>query len=76
MPDLEIAIIPCLKDNYAYLVRSGELCAVIDPAEAAPVPVAEKKTTAVPFNKDDFKNDPLIQKALEVFKARIVDVRA
>jgi hydroxyacylglutathione hydrolase len=42
MPDIEIAIIPCLKDNYAYLVRSGELCAVIDPAEVAPVEAALK----------------------------------
>jgi DNA polymerase-3 subunit gamma/tau len=38
-------------------------------------PVADKKAT-VPFNKDDFKNDPLIQKALEVFKGTIVEVRA
>jgi len=30
----------------------------------------------VPFNKDDFKNDPLIQKALEIFKGTIVEVRA
>ena len=28
------------------------------------------------FNKDDFKNDPLIQKALEIFKGQIVEVRA
>jgi DNA polymerase-3 subunit gamma/tau len=27
------------------------------------------------FNKEDFKNDPLIQKALEVFKGQIVEVR-
>ena len=40
---------------------------------AAPAP--EKKATT-PFNKDDFKNDPLIQKALEVFKGQIVEVRA
>jgi len=40
VPDLEIAIIPCLEDNYAYLVRSGALCAVIDPAEAEPVEAA------------------------------------
>ena len=39
------------------------------------VPVAEKKAS-VAFNKDDFKNDPLIQKALEVFKGQIVEVRA
>ncbi len=40
-------------------------------------PAAKEKTSApVPFNKDDFKNDPLIQKALEVFKGQIVEVRA
>ena len=37
---------------------------------------AEKKTVSVAFNKDDFKNDPLIQKALEIFKGSIVEVRA
>lgn len=43
----------------------------------AAVPVAAKtKTESVPFNKDDFKNDPLIQKALEIFKGQIVDVRS
>jgi len=44
---------------------------------AAPLPVpAKEKTTSVPFNKDQFKDDPLIQKALEIFKGRIVEVRA
>jgi len=38
--------------------------------------VAEKKSAAVPFNKESFKNDPLIQKALEIFKGQIVEVRA
>ncbi len=49
-------------------------------ASAAAKPVAptakEKPSAPVLFNKDDFKNDPLIQKALEVFKGTIVDVRA
>jgi hypothetical protein len=36
----------------------------------------KEKATPVPFNKDDFKNDPLIQKALEIFKGTIVEVRA
>ncbi|HEX4262776.1 MAG TPA: DNA polymerase III subunit gamma/tau [Verrucomicrobiae bacterium] len=45
------------------------------PAPVASQPVKEK-TVPVPFNKDDFKNDPLIQKALEVFKGQIVEVRA
>jgi DNA polymerase-3 subunit gamma/tau len=44
------------------------------PVEAAPA--AEKKSAPVAFNKDDFKNDPLIQKALEIFKGTIVEVRA
>ena len=39
-------------------------------------PAKEKPSAPMPFNKDDFKNDPLIQKALEVFKGTIVDVRA
>jgi hydroxyacylglutathione hydrolase len=35
-----IEIVPCLKDNYAYLVSHGGLCAVVDPSEAAPVEAA------------------------------------
>ena len=58
------------------------------PAPAKPPPVvatarsappsapAKEKLASVPFSKDDFKNDPLIQKALEIFKAQIVEVRA
>lgn len=37
MSDLRITIIPCLTDNYAYLLQSGAFCAVIDPAETAAV---------------------------------------
>lgn len=39
MATLQIEIVPCLKDNYAYLVHdeAAGLCAVVDPAEAAPV---------------------------------------
>ncbi|MEK7781571.1 MAG: DNA polymerase III subunit gamma/tau [Verrucomicrobiota bacterium] len=47
---------------------------------AAPKPIVpgakEKSPAPVAFSKDDFKNDPLIQKALEVFKGQIVEVRA
>jgi DNA polymerase-3 subunit gamma/tau len=45
-----------------------------NPIEAAPA--AEKKTAPIAFSKEDFKNDPLIQKALEIFKGTIVEVRA
>jgi len=40
MAGLNITIIPCLHDNYAYLLRAGDLCAVIDAPEAAPVVAA------------------------------------
>ena len=43
---------------------------------AANLPAAEKKSAPVPFNKDTFKNDPLIQKALEIFKGTIIEVRS
>ena len=36
----EIAIIPCLRDNYAYLVKTQTACAVVDPSEAEPVTAA------------------------------------
>ena len=48
------------------------------PASAAAAPRAAapaERTSSVPFNKDDFKDDPLIQKALEIFKGQIIDVR-
>jgi len=44
--------------------------------KAAPPPTKEKATASVAFNKDEFKNDPLIQRALEIFKGQIVEVRS
>jgi DNA polymerase-3 subunit gamma/tau len=57
---------------------------VAAPAPAAPKPgesgpgakPAKQKPAPSTFNKSDFKNDPLIQKALEIFKGHIVEVRA
>jgi hydroxyacylglutathione hydrolase len=40
----QIEIVPCLSDNYAYLVKSGDHCAIVDPSEAAPVRAALAKT--------------------------------
>ncbi len=45
-------------------------------AKSAAAAPAKEKLASVPFSKDDFKNDPLIQKALEIFKGQIVEVRA
>jgi hydroxyacylglutathione hydrolase len=41
---IQIEIVPCLSDNYAYLVRSGASCAVVDPSEPAPVRAALART--------------------------------
>jgi DNA polymerase-3 subunit gamma/tau len=45
-------------------------------ASASSASGVKEKPVSVPFNKNDFKNDPLIQKALEIFKGQIVEVRA
>ena len=36
---LTVTLVPCLKDNYAYLLadRDAGLCAVVDPSEPEPV---------------------------------------
>jgi DNA polymerase III subunit gamma/tau len=46
------------------------------PARSAAAPTAKDKLMPVAFDKESFKNDPLIQKALEIFKGQIVEVRA
>jgi DNA polymerase-3 subunit gamma/tau len=46
------------------------------PVQNATASAAEKKSAPVAVNKEDFKNDPLIKKALEVFRGTIVEVRA
>ena len=40
----QIEIVPCLSDNYAYLVKSGTSCAVVDPSEPEPVRAALART--------------------------------
>jgi hydroxyacylglutathione hydrolase len=37
---IQIEIVPCLSDNYAYLVKSGDVCSVVDPSEPGPVRAA------------------------------------
>lgn len=37
---MRIVAVPCLKDNFAYLVIAGGRAAVVDPGEAAPVEAA------------------------------------
>ncbi|HEV7556172.1 MAG TPA: hydroxyacylglutathione hydrolase, partial [Kofleriaceae bacterium] len=37
---MRVVPVPCLKDNYAYLVIDGGRAAVVDPGEAAPIEAA------------------------------------
>ena len=37
---MRVVPVPCLKDNFAYLVIDGDRAAVVDPSEAAPVEAA------------------------------------
>jgi DNA polymerase-3 subunit gamma/tau len=51
----------------------------VEPARPSPtreITAKEKASAPVPFDKNSFKDDPLIQKALEIFKGQIVEVRA
>ena len=43
---LTVILVPCLKDNYAYLLadRDAGLCAVVDPSEPEPVKAALART--------------------------------
>ncbi|HYG21312.1 MAG TPA: DNA polymerase III subunit gamma/tau [Verrucomicrobiae bacterium] len=45
------------------------------PRAASPSTPAKDAPAPPVFSKEDFKNDPLIQKALEIFKGQIVDIR-
>jgi len=48
-----------------------------NPVASPSAAVAKKdKPAPVSFNAEEFKNDPSIQQALEIFKGRIVEVRA
>jgi DNA polymerase-3 subunit gamma/tau len=41
-----------------------------------PAGPGKEKPAAAPVNAEEFKNDPLIRQALEIFRGRIVEVRA
>ena len=61
------------KPIVAPIVSAVQASAAIKPAS---IVSAKEKSASVPFSKETFKNDPLIQKALEIFKGQIVEVRA
>ncbi len=70
----------------ALLAQSPPAAAPAAPAPDGPAPNAASAVSAAPaskgnpspvaFDKNDFKNDPLIKKALEIFRGQIVEIRA
>jgi len=73
-----------IKAEAAILGEKTEAAASVPPPTAAlaaksvaAIPEAKGLKTAVaPLTVEEFKNDPLIQKALEIFKGQIVEIRA
>ena len=62
--------------NWAAPVPTAEVREESAPHSAdAPAEKSKPKPSKGPVDMDEFKNDPLIKKALEVFKGHIVDVR-
>jgi DNA polymerase-3 subunit gamma/tau len=66
-----------LDVSLKFEIMEGALPAPSRPRSASPTrPAAvEKPTGSAGKNPDEFKNDPLIKKALEIFKGTIVEVR-
>jgi len=76
MPAKRVAPAPPAPESAPQPPPAGALHNPVTTGKETAVPPANAKSGSVPFNKDDFKNDPLIQKALEIFKGQIVEVRA
>jgi hypothetical protein len=47
----------------------------MEPAPQRAAPAALRKSAPIKLTAEEFKNDPLIQRALELFKGTIVEVR-
>jgi DNA polymerase-3 subunit gamma/tau len=76
-PQVQVKFIKAEAPANRKIAPPAPLLPVPDPAQAtAAAAMAPAKPQAASFDKDNFKNDPLIQKALEVFKGQIVDVRS
>jgi DNA polymerase-3 subunit gamma/tau len=80
-PDCQIKFVRA-EAEVGRTVKSAETASAAPaqkPAASAAKPASHgstnEKSAPGSFNKEDFKKDPLIQKALEIFKGQIVEVR-
>jgi len=80
-PDLQLKFIQAEPPADWARASVAEAPPVVEPAPApagiTPTAPAEVKPgKPVAMSKEDFKNDPLIKQALEIFKGQIVEVRS
>jgi len=84
-PNAQVKFVQAAKPSNPPAEPMPAAAATPPPATTPEAPVAKPAAAAEPSRpappqpsaaKDDFKNDPLIQKALEIFKGQIVDVRS
>ncbi|MBI4660251.1 MAG: DNA polymerase III subunit gamma/tau [Verrucomicrobia bacterium] len=64
-------VAPAVSPNDSGLAAGPKITPTSSTPEAPPAKTGDSPTT-----KEDFKNDPLIKQALEIFKGTIVEVRA
>jgi hydroxyacylglutathione hydrolase len=71
---LEITLVPCLTDNYAYILQDGDLCAVVDPSEPEPVKkaLAGRKLTHILNTHHHFDHTGGNIPLKEEFGARVI----
>jgi DNA polymerase-3 subunit gamma/tau len=75
-PDNFVAQTPAMPEEAAPVVSTTGTAPKTAAAPARPASAPAPAAKPVQLNPADFKNDPLIKKALEVFKGTIVEVRA
>jgi DNA polymerase-3 subunit gamma/tau len=76
LPANRVAPAPLAPESVAQPPPAGATSWPANTGKETAAPPTSAKPGSVPINKDDFKNDPLIRKALEIFKGQIVEVRA
>lgn len=76
-PHVQVKFVQAEAPPHWKNTRPVAASAPVPTAASAPMPAAAKaKAEPAPSGQHDFKNDPLIKKALETFRGQIVDIRS
>jgi DNA polymerase-3 subunit gamma/tau len=75
--DMAVKLVPLTLEPAEPAAKPAPAAAAPRPVPATRPPEAKPaKVAPVQLDKEAFKNDPLIQAAVEIFKAQLIDVRA